>query len=84
MILPFSKPIRGNDGLDMSEVLVPKGTKIFPSLLSSNRNPEIWGEDSYEWKPERWIEGLPGSVAEAKVPGVYSHLYVVFTFIRFR
>ena len=58
----------------MHEVLVPKGTVVFPSLLSSNCNPDIWGPDSFEWKPERWIEGLPSSVADAKIPGVYSHL----------
>lgn len=74
IILPFSKPVRGNDGSEMHEVLVPKGTMVFPSLLSSNRNPDLWGPDSYEWKPERWIEGLPSSVTEAKIPGVYSHL----------
>ncbi|TEB40176.1 cytochrome P450 [Coprinellus micaceus] len=74
IILPFSKPVRGNDGSEMHEVLVPKGTMVFPSLLSSNCNRDLWGPDSYEWKPERWIEGLPNSVTEAKIPGVYSHL----------
>lgn len=56
--------------------MVPKGTKVFPSLLSSNRNPDIWGADADEWMPERWIQGLPDSVADAKIPGVYAHLYV--------
>jgi cytochrome P450 len=76
-MLPFSKSVRGNDGSEMYQVLVPKGTMVFTSLLSSNRNPDLWGPDSYEWKPERWIEGLPGSVTGAKLPGVYSHLYVL-------
>jgi cytochrome P450 len=58
----------------MHEVLVPKGTMVFSSLLSSNYNPDIWGPDSSEWRPERWIEGLPSSVGEAKIPGVFSHL----------
>ncbi|KAJ3507527.1 hypothetical protein NMY22_g16903 [Coprinellus aureogranulatus] len=74
VILPFSKPVRGKDGSEMTEVLVPKGTKIFPSLLASNRNPDIWGPDSLEWKPERWLQPLPESVVKAKIPGVYSHL----------
>ncbi|TEB40174.1 cytochrome P450 [Coprinellus micaceus] len=74
VMLPFSKSVRGNDGSEMYQVLVPKGTMVFTSLLSSNCNPDLWGPDSYEWKPERWIEGLPGSVIGAKLPGVYSHL----------
>ncbi|TEB39431.1 cytochrome P450 [Coprinellus micaceus] len=74
IVLPFSKPVRGIDGSEIHEVLVPKGTTVFPSLQSSNCNPDIWGPDSFEWKPERWIEGLPESVAKAKIPGIYSHL----------
>ncbi len=42
-------------------------------ILASNINPEIWGPDSYEWKPERWAS-LPESVTVARIPGVYSHL----------
>ena len=60
----------------MTEVLVPKGTKVFPSILGSNRNLDIWGADAYEWKPERWLEGLPESVIGSKIPGIYSHLSV--------
>ncbi|TEB40175.1 cytochrome P450 [Coprinellus micaceus] len=74
VILPFSKPVRGIDGSEMYDVLVPKGTMVFPSFLSSNCDPDLWGPDSYEWKPERWIEGLPSSVTDAKLPGVDSHL----------
>ncbi|KAJ2919029.1 hypothetical protein MD484_g1463, partial [Candolleomyces efflorescens] len=73
-VLPFSKPIIGRDGKEMTEVHVPKGTKVFPSVLGSNRNPDVWGPDAGEWKPERWLEGLPESVVGSKVPGIYSHL----------
>ncbi|KAJ3527750.1 hypothetical protein NMY22_g9670 [Coprinellus aureogranulatus] len=73
-VLPFSKPVIGVDGKEMTEVLVPKGTMVFPGILASNRNPDIWGPTANEWMPERWLEGLPDSVASAKVPGIYSHL----------
>ena len=36
----------------------------------------MWGEDALEWKPERWLAPLPSTVADAKIPGVYSNLYV--------
>ncbi|CAA7267174.1 unnamed protein product [Cyclocybe aegerita] len=77
-VLPLSNPIKGVDGNEMHEIIVPKDTDVFVSILSSNRNsnPEIWGPDSYEWKPERWLTSMPDAVVETRVPGVYSHLWV--------
>ena len=74
MILPLSSPIKGTNGQELKELLVPKGTEIFISIIGSNRNPALWGPDSEEWKPERWLKPLPQSVLEAQIPGVYSHL----------
>ena len=74
IFLPFSRPIKGNDGKDIHEVLVPKNTEVVVSILGSNRNPELWGKDALEWKPERWLSPLPPSVTNAQIPGVYSHL----------
>jgi hypothetical protein len=73
-ILPLSKPIKTADGKHTQELFVPKDTLIFASLLGSNTNPDLWGPDSYEWKPERWLTPVPDSVVEARIPGVYSHL----------
>ncbi|CDO71925.1 hypothetical protein BN946_scf184940.g72 [Trametes cinnabarina] len=39
-----------------------------------NCNKELWGEDAYEWRPERWLEPLPRALEDAHIPGVYSHL----------
>lgn len=58
----------------MNEIAVPKGTQISVGVYSSNRNKAIWGEDAFEWKPERWINPLPSGVGDAKIPGVYSNL----------
>ena len=74
--MPLSKPIRGVDGTVLHEILVPKDTAVVIGILSSNRSKAIWGEDAEEWKPERWLSPLPESVSEAKVPGIYSNLYV--------
>ncbi|KAI0628909.1 cytochrome P450 [Trametes polyzona] len=73
-VLPLSEPIIGVDGSKISEVLVPKDTTVVVGILSCNRNKAIWGEDALEWKPERWLNNLPGSVTEAKIPGIYSNL----------
>ena len=76
-MLPLAQPILGLDGTPMREVTVPKGTPIAVGIFSSNRNKVLWGEDAGEWKPERWLSPLPGSVTDAKVPGIYSNLYVL-------
>ncbi|KAF8157063.1 cytochrome P450 [Crassisporium funariophilum] len=74
IILPLATPIRGTNGKDIMEIPIPKGTEIFISIMASNRNPELWGPDALEWKPERWLSPLPEALVEARVPGVYSHL----------
>ena len=74
MILPLSTPVKGLDGRDMHEIFIPNGTLVLISALNSNRNPEIWGPDALEWKPERWLSPLPSSVTDAHIPGIYSHL----------
>ncbi|KAG6915250.1 hypothetical protein DXG01_012524 [Tephrocybe rancida] len=73
-ILPLSTPIKGVDGREMDSILVPKGTKFFVSIQNINRDPSIWGPDSLDWKPERWLTPLPDTVHNAQVPGIYSHL----------
>ena len=72
--MPLSAPIRGVDGKLIYEIPVPKNTIITVGIRESNRNKAIWGDDASEWKPERWLSPLPGSVAEAHIPGVYSNL----------
>ena len=72
--MPLSEPIRGVNGQPVAEVTVPKGATIIVGIRACNLNPDVWGEDAQEWKPERWLGGLPDSVLEAHVPGVYSNL----------
>ncbi|KAI0370603.1 cytochrome P450 [Pilatotrama ljubarskyi] len=74
VILPLSEPVRGRDGRLMHEILVPKDTSVFVGIAASNTNKALWGEDAYEWKPERWLKPLPDAVLDAKIPGVYANL----------
>ncbi|KAI0648492.1 cytochrome P450 [Trametes meyenii] len=73
-VLPLSAPIRGLDGQLMHSIPVKKGMRIVTDVIASNCNPELWGEDADEWKPERWLKPLPTALEEAHIPGVYSHL----------
>ncbi len=45
-------------------------------VQAMNRAKELWGEDADEFKPERWLSDLPGSVIQARIPGVYSNMLV--------
>ena len=74
MVLPLDLPVRGRDGREISEVVVPRGTTVQVNLQASNTNTALWGEDADEWKPERWLQPLPHAVEEARVPGIYANL----------
>ncbi|KAL0060215.1 hypothetical protein AAF712_012970, partial [Marasmius tenuissimus] len=73
-IVPLSTPVRCTDGSFINEITVPADTKVLIDIVNANRNPELWGSDATEWKPERWLSSLPSNLAEAKIPGIYSHL----------
>ncbi|KAF7969971.1 hypothetical protein HWV62_25452 [Athelia sp. TMB] len=73
-ILPLSRPIIGLDGTTIHEITVPKGTTVTIAIMRANTDPEIWGDDAHEWKPERWLTSLPDSVSAARFPGVYANL----------
>jgi hypothetical protein len=73
-VVPLSVPITGVDGREMHQVVVPKDTTIIISALNCNRDPALWGPDSYEWKPDRWMSPLPKTLSEAPIPGIYSNL----------
>ena len=74
VILPLHEPVRGTYGHDIGEIVVPKGTSFVCNLRACNTNKAIWGEDADEWKPERWLQPLPKTVEDARIPGIYSHL----------
>ncbi|KAI0768611.1 cytochrome P450 [Trametes elegans] len=73
-VLPLSEPIRGCDGTLVSAVPIPKNTRVVGDIRSCNRDPALWGPDADKWRPERWLDGVPKTVENAHVPGVYSHL----------
>ncbi|KAJ3903852.1 cytochrome P450 [Lentinula edodes] len=73
-IIPLLRPVIGMDGTEVHEMAAPNDTTVVVSIFNSNRNPDLWGEDAGEWKPERWLSPLPKALLEARIPGVYSHL----------
>ncbi|KAF8966234.1 cytochrome P450 [Flammula alnicola] len=74
IVLPLSNPIKGVDGQEIQEIFIPNNTNVLVGIMASNRNPELWGPDALEWKPQRWLEPLPETLIHAHLPGIYSHL----------
>ncbi|OSD02190.1 cytochrome P450 [Trametes coccinea BRFM310] len=74
MKLPLHTPIVGEDGTIMHEVPVPAGIWVLVNIQASNCNPDLWGEDAFEWKPDRWLKPFPTALEDARIPGVYSNL----------
>ncbi|CAE6448527.1 unnamed protein product, partial [Rhizoctonia solani] len=73
--LPLRYPVKSKDGKTMiSNLFVKKGTHLYLSLGSVNRDKQTWGDDAEQFKPSRWLDSLPESVAESKIPGVYSNM----------
>jgi cytochrome P450 len=62
------------NGKELTEIVVPKGTNVIVSILAANTNRTIWGEDATLWRLERWLQPLPQTVTDSRIPGVYSHL----------
>ncbi|KAG9096906.1 cytochrome P450-dit2 [Ceratobasidium sp. UAMH 11750] len=73
-VIPLRYPITGKDGSELRAIKVKKGTHIYLGVREANRCKETWGQDADEFRPERWLETLPSSVADAKTPGVYSSM----------
>ncbi|KAI0705562.1 cytochrome P450 [Earliella scabrosa] len=70
-VLPLSEPFVDRHGQVQDSIRVLKDTPIFIPILSLNRSKKLWGEDAYEFKPERW-ENPPEEISN--IPGVWGHL----------
>ena len=75
-VLPLSAPITGRDGREVHELFIPAGTLLVVNNVGINYDRSLWGADAHAWRPERWLEPLPESVAAARYPCVYSHMCV--------
>ena len=80
-VLPLSKPVMSDDGTSMiKEIPIRKGQNLIVGFGAVNKLKTVWGEDAYEWKPERFLAPLPKAVEDARIPGVYSNLCVCLRF----
>jgi len=70
-VVPLSTPYADPQGNLHDTVHISKGTTIDIPITALNRSKALWGEDAFEFKPERW-ESLPETVQN--IPGVWSNM----------
>lgn len=58
-------------GQVQDSVRVRKGDHIFIPIIAMNKSKALWGEDAFEFKPERW-ESIPDAVQT--IPGVWANM----------
>ncbi|EJU05969.1 cytochrome P450 [Dacryopinax primogenitus] len=63
-VLPLARPITTASGEQISQIPIKGGQGITVPIEALVRSPAIWGEDSHEFRPERWNEHLPERVRE--------------------
>ncbi|KIJ37322.1 hypothetical protein M422DRAFT_781867 [Sphaerobolus stellatus SS14] len=59
-VIPLAIPQKTKTGEIITSVPVRKGTKIWMALMTYNRLPEVWGLETNQWHPERFLEGRTG------------------------
>ncbi|KAJ2916536.1 hypothetical protein MD484_g3882, partial [Candolleomyces efflorescens] len=70
-VLPLSTPVRDKEGKIHESLHVQKGQMIIVPIVPVNNDSAIWGEDSHEFRPERWMTSIPDTATG--IPGVWSN-----------
>ncbi|KAK4351206.1 hypothetical protein RND71_030519 [Anisodus tanguticus] len=56
------------ENTQIGHIVVPRGVCLWTLIPTLHRDPEIWGQDANEFKPERFENGVSGA---CKLPQVY-------------
>ncbi|KAK0448028.1 cytochrome P450 [Armillaria borealis] len=62
-VLPLSQPLTTVDGDIVSSIAIKAGQVFQIPSVVQNMDPNVWGEDAAEFKPERWLRpnGVPSA-----------------------
>lgn len=62
--LPRCSPGEGEKPLVLHGMTIPPNTEVASNPWITQRDPEVYGADAEEWKPERWLEAENAKVLE--------------------
>ncbi|THV06949.1 cytochrome P450 [Dendrothele bispora CBS 962.96] len=80
-IIPLKEPVIDVNGKTLTELHVKKGQLIQIPIQSMNKDKKLWGEDAWEFKPERWGKE-PEAATKFQVYGViFLHSLVVLELV---
>jgi cytochrome P450 len=71
-------PVTLADGTIADKLYVPAGTRVAVPIAVVNRMHSLWGDDAWDFKPERWLHD--GSHVPAAVQDIQGHRHLT-TFI---
>ncbi|KAI0759033.1 cytochrome P450 [Fomes fomentarius] len=74
-VLPISEPFVDRNGLVQNQIRITKGNKVVMPIDGMNQSKALWGDDSLEFRPERW-ESPPEAITN--IPGVWGHILTFF------
>lgn len=55
-VLRLALPRRSVKDIQYNGITIPAGSVVFLNAWACNMDPELWGEDAMEFRPERWLE----------------------------
>ncbi|KAG9010602.1 hypothetical protein FRB93_003870 [Tulasnella sp. JGI-2019a] len=70
-VIPLAQSVIDKNGKEINKIFVRRGEDMMVHIFASNTNPDIWGPDAFEFRPERF-DKLPEAVSE--VPSMYGNL----------
>ncbi|KAJ6492258.1 cytochrome P450, partial [Mycena sanguinolenta] len=70
-VMPLSESITTVTGERISQITIRKGQIVTVAIASYQRHESRWGENPYEFRPARWLEG---TVSKGNAIGPYSNL----------
>ncbi|KZT70526.1 cytochrome P450 [Daedalea quercina L-15889] len=70
-VIPFGTPFEDRRGRVHDHVRIRKGMEVLIPIQSMNTSKAIWGEDAFDFRPERWEE--QPALAQS-IPGIWGNL----------